>query len=1468
MTEPADDLPSKASDASGASASAGHATRSDRQSRSHWHRYRWAWRIVIALVALFLIGIATIWWALRTESGSAWLTRWVPNVTFVAPTGSLIGDFAAQRIDVTLADGRVLRIDAPRWHALTASRGDHGRWLHLEIATLHADRVTLLPSPKPVPAAAPSPPLTSLRLPIEIEIAEASVGELRIGGPDAAPVRALQAHVHLGADGGSLHRIEHLTARTDQAAMLGSATIRADAPLDVDAQMGFASNGMLPAWRAGAAARGPLAALAVTAVARVLPGDGKPPQALDATALVHPFATWPLGALHARTEALDLAAFTSAAPATALTGEATIESSGIDRPAVMSIRLDNGRAGRWNEGLLPLRSLHGEVRARPDNPKVFDVSALDAELGTLASAGGRITGQGQWNAGAWSLNAVLAAVRPSALDARAPETVLNGKVASTGSGFSGPADSTVVDISADLAGQLVDRRLPRSAPQNAHVKFAVHVTPLAISLTSAEARLGTARASLSGALARRAIDAPWQAAGHGELDAFDPAPWWPGAPDSLLMRGANRLDAKTTFDLALPMAAAANAASAAKDPSIYETLDQLHGKADLAIDDSVLAGVSLSGSMHWLNDASPSRGAVGAGGAKPSIDLLIGGNRVRANGTLVAAGGSADAWQLAIEAPQLATLSPFFTADAAPRTPGGTNAGNRALAGSLVASAQVRGRWPDVTSEGDLHANGVRFGTVSVQSANGRWRIGSADNAPLDGSLTLDGVASAGRVIERVVASLNGTARAHRAELRIESAALPPTWADALLVKAKAAASSPTASEASTSVATRAATALNPNARSAVVVSVEGGLVAVGSERAAGWRGTVHDATAQSLASNAGPAGRVWLRAHELRGALFWSGGPAHAELDPGTLEVLGATVRWSRASWLAGVGNAPADIELMASIDAIPIAPFLRAAQPDFGWGGDLAVAAHIDVHGATAPSVDMVVERTTGDLSVADELGVQPLGLTDLRLGVATNAGAWNFTAGLAGNAFGVVSGAVVARPLQRNAWPSTDTPISGVLELRVANLGTWGPWVPSGWRLGGELHANAAFGGTLGAPEYTGHVEGSHLGARNFLQGVNVTDGDMAIALKGSSAHIEHFTAKGGKGTLTIAGDASFDAAPVANLVLTADRFEVLGRVDRRIVSSGRATIKLDATTLALDGGFKIDEGLIDFTRADAPTLSEDVEVVRRPSEARAAAVNSASAAASASTSSAASSATAAAAPTARKVALHLRVNMGEQLRIRGRGLDASLRGELLLTSSSNGGLLVNGTLSAIDGTYQAYGQNLAITRAVLTFAGPVDNPRLDIEAVRPDLDVRVGVNVSGTAQNPRIRLFSDPDMTDVDKLSYLVTGSASDSASGSQTALLQQAALALLSGEGPGVTDRLTKAIGLDSIGVRQADGDVKNTIVSLGKQISKRWYVGYERGLNATAGTWQLIYRVAQRITVRAQAGEDNSVDLIWTWRWH
>ena len=52
---------------------------------------------------------------------------------------------------------------------------------------------------------------------------------------------------------------------------------------------------------------------------------------------------------------------------------------------------------------------------------------------------------------------------------------------------------------------------------------------------------------------------------------------------------------------------------------------------------------------------------------------------------------------------------------------------------------------------------------------------------------------------------------------------------------------------------------------------------------------------------------------------------------------------------------------------------------------------------------------------------------------------------------------------------------------------------------------------------------------------------------------------------------------------------------------------------------------------------------------------------------------------------------------------------------------------------DGRFDAYGQQLDIERGFLTFQGLLDDPALDVRAVRKGLSVEPGVQVGGTAGN---------------------------------------------------------------------------------------------------------------------------------------
>ena len=182
----------------------------------------------------------------------------------------------------------------------------------------------------------------------------------------------------------------------------------------------------------------------------------------------------------------------------------------------------------------------------------------------------------------------------------------------------------------------------------------------------------------------------------------------------------------------------------------------------------------------------------------------------------------------------------------------------------------------------------------------------------------------------------------------------------------------------------------------------------------------------------------------------------------------------------------------------------------------------------------------------------------------------------------------------------------------------------------------------------------------------------------------------------------------------------------------------------------------------------------------------------------------------------------------------GIDADLAGTARVRMTGSGQPRINGTIRALNGTYAAYGQNLSIERAVMTFSGPYDNPSLDILAVRKrpegeqlsETNVEAGVQVRGTAQSPTAALVSTPNVSDSDKLSWLVLGQGMEAASGDQKGVLTAAAGALLGGSGGtgGIQSKIANSLGVDELGLKQGAGGgngsgLESTVVTVGKRIS-------------------------------------------------
>ncbi len=1447
------------------------------QRRRGW----WPVRLSLALLSVAAVLPAAltggIYWSAYNEKGTAWWLTHLPGVTVQAPRGSFMGEFTADQVQVVLPNGSQLQLQGLRWSGLQLSRSDApGAWVHLSLAQLHVRRLVATPATSP-PAAAP----THVRLPLQLSLPSASVDELQFPALGGEPLRALQARVFLGSNAGQLHRIDGLQLQWGRVKAQGSAQLRSDETMAVQAELQIqalfehppnAPEDSPAPWSLALRAKGPLTQLDLTAALRSqgpISARGKaatqPTTQLDAQAQLRPFEAWPLGTLQAQTARLDLSVFHAQAPRTALTGHMELRSQSADTPVVAEVLLRNADAGLWNEGRLPLRQLDLSASGLLRTNHQVELRRFSIDLGSAQAPAGRINGQGHLASDAWDLTTEWLAVRPEGLDSRASAMQLSGPLTAQGrwpstasASTSRPSrwDDMVLKVQAQLVGQLTEtppRPLARATPTPAktsatpqpaarseslrqvQVMLQLEGQALQWKLAQLRATAGPASLSLQGQAERSSREAPWRLSARGQLREFDPRSWWRSDPskaaDGSLRQAPSRLHADAEMDLQWPQ----RTTPSTKAP----WLDTLTGRVQVDLQPSQLVGVALQGQAVWRQESGAA--------ATLRLSLDADGNRLRLEGD---PHREETPLTFNLDAPQLQRLSPLWRLLGGPVVAG---AKQDPLSGALQAQGQVR--WPSgsgpgnwtFSSTGTASAQSVRMGPWSLAQGDASWQGSLAANAPLVAQAEFQQAVLPGLTLNRLSLSLKGSPEAHQLRLEAESPVQPPKWIESLQVARGGAAAARLGAKPAHSVA---------------LLQAHGGVARDALGRPVAWNGVLDQLQVGSSETGSTP----WWRSSEVGLGAEWASQQTSATstaepfatrvtVQAGRAELPGAALRWDRLDWRAASAGQAAQIEAHAELESFALAPLLARWQPDFGWGGDLRVGAHLKLKSSPGFEADVLIERLGGDLTVTEEGLTQSLGLSDLRLALNARNGVWNFSQGLAGSTLGVMAGLVVARTSPTATWPTADAPIEGVVELQVANLGAWGTWVPAGWRLGGQLHTSARFGGRFGAPEVTGSLVGSGLSVRNVAEGVAISEGDISVSLQGDVARIERFTAKAGSGTVSITGQAELGANRQAQMNLVAEHFQLLGRVDRRIVTSGQAQLRLTDDSVDLAGRFVVDEGLFDISKGDAPSLGSDVVVIRANTPAPTEKTE--------------------AAPTqkAGNIKLDLQVAMGEKLRLRGRGLNTGLMGELRLTSPNNK-LAINGAVRTEGGSYDAYGQKLNIDRGLITFTGKPSVARLDIEATRPNTDVRVGVAVTGTTVTPRVRLFSEPDLPDIDKLSWLVLGRESGGLGGTDIALLQRAALGLLAGEDGGGTDQLLRNIGLDSLSLRQSStstasnsGETRDTIVSLGKQLSRDWYVGYERSLNATAGNWQLIYRLARRFTLRAQSGLENSLDVIWTWRW-
>jgi translocation and assembly module TamB len=581
-----------------------------------------------------------------------------------------------------------------------------------------------------------------------------------------------------------------------------------------------------------------------------------------------------------------------------------------------------------------------------------------------------------------------------------------------------------------------------------------------------------------------------------------------------------------------------------------------------------------------------------------------------------------------------------------------------------------------------------------------------------------------------------------------------------------------------------------------------------------------------------------WDGARGLRGVIarlenrgeyaFALAAPASLAIEPGRV-VLGAAKLRARAGELAleRLAWENGRVSTSGRFHALPSAPLLAAAGWKPGPGTDLTLRGEWSLDMNPRMNGTVRIERESGDIVAAAS--------PPIALGLGRFAGEASVVDDAVRASANLEAASIGSATLQASAGGfARDAPLAGRVTAEVKSLRPLDELAGTSAIIDGRAALDLTLAGTLGAPAFAGGVRAEAIRIDVPQYGIALREGQLRASLKGESLVLEQLSIRGPEGELSASGTLT-RGAEGAKLDWRAQRLRIFNRPDRRLVVTGSGTAGVSQTKLALRGELRAEEGYVEFGAEDRGRLGEDVVIVGRAAPAKR---------------------TAARAPA---LDLDITLDPGQRFRIVGQGLDANLRGKLHVQSRADGAIVARGTIETAAGSFRAFGQKLEIERGRLIFDGPIENPALDVLALRRHLQVEAGVEVSGTVRAPQVKLASRPLVPDAQKLSWLVLGRETPDAAGTDFALLQAAASMLVSSDSPvPVQRRIIQGIGLDDIAVHGAANNASGQVVAFGKRFSDRVYVEYEQGVGVAANLVRLTLALTRTLSVNAEAGQTTS----------
>lgn len=418
-----------------------------------------------------------------------------------------------------------------------------------------------------------------------------------------------------------------------------------------------------------------------------------------------------------------------------------------------------------------------------------------------------------------------------------------------------------------------------------------------------------------------------------------------------------------------------------------------------------------------------------------------------------------------------------------------------------------------------------------------------------------------------------------------------------------------------------------------------------------------------------------------------------------------------------------------------------------------------------------------------------------------------------------------------------------LGGNVNIRNFNLAMVNPIFSRGEKAAGTINANLRLGGDVQSPQLLGQLQLSGLdidgnfmpfdmqpsqlavnftGTRSTLAGVVRTQqGEINLSGDADWSQIDNWrarvAAKGSRVRITVPPMVRLDVSPDVEFEATPSLFTLNGNVD---VPWARIVVH------------DLPESAVGVS-SDMVMLNNDLQ----PEKPQTAGI---------------------------PINSNLNIHVGNNVRLDAFGLKARLTGDLKVVQDKQG-LGLNGQINIPSGRFHAYGQDLIVRKGELLFSGPPDQPLLNIEAIRnPDAtedDVIAGVRVTGTADEPKAEIFSDPAMSQQMALSYLLRGQGLDSEQ-SDSAAMTSMLIGLGVAQSGQVVGKIGETFGVSNLALdTQGVGDSSQVVVS--GYVLPGLQVKYGVGIFDSLATLTLRYRLMPKLYLEAVSGVDQALDLLY-----